>query len=265
MQAAQPELWATLDWHGKTLRINFAAGVAIAIPLQPGGPQPAFFAPSPMSATALQLDGFTGDVQRGGSCNVQVLTWAPHCHGTHTECAGHVLAESVNVLDTIDSEPCLARLVSIACPPGTSRINLQQLHKALPVGFVDYAALVLRTLPNSVAKKSRDYAAEPAYPVLDGECMQSLAASGLRHLLLDTPSLDAADNTELANHRRWWGLNDKNENCSAVARTRSLTEMIYVPDELADGDYWLDLQLSPLQADATPSRPVLYPVEYSSQ
>ncbi|HSD73628.1 MAG TPA: hypothetical protein VLB75_02595 [Steroidobacteraceae bacterium] len=34
----------------------------------------------------------------------------------------------------------------------------------------------------------------------------------------------------------------------------------FVPDETADGFYLLDLQLAPFVADATPSRPLLYPV-----
>jgi hypothetical protein len=34
----------------------------------------------------------------------------------------------------------------------------------------------------------------------------------------------------------------------------------FVPDEAADGLYLLDLQLAPFAADATPSRPRLYPV-----
>ncbi len=258
MQTDQQVLWATLHWRGSPLRINFAAGTAIAIPLQPDGPQPAFFAPAPMSSEALQLDGFTGDVQRGGSCNVQVLTWAPHCHGTHTECVGHIVADTHNVENTIDTQSCLARLISVECDPAYSTIRLQQLLEALPSGFGDCTALIIRTLPNSLTKKSRNYSTEPGYPVLDSDSLQFLADSTLRHLLLDTPSLDASDNTTLANHRVWWGL----DGGSSAARSRSVTEMIYVPDNLADGDFWLELQLSPLQADATPSRPVLYPVEY---
>ena len=42
---------------------------------------------------------------------------------------------------------------------------------------------------------------------------------------------------------------------------RSATEMIFVPDGVPDGLYWLELGLSPLLSDATPSRPLLYPVE----
>lgn len=257
-----PSLIAELDWRDQRLRIDFAAAVPIAIPLLPNGAQPAFFAPAPMSASALQLDGFTGDVRHGGSCNVAVLEWAPHCHGTHTECIGHILDQNVFVLDTIEESPCLARLISLAASPETSAITLQQIEQALPDGLENYAALIIRTLPNDNSKLSRNYAAEPEYPVLDQAAMHYLAASGLQHLLLDTPSLDAADNATLSNHRLWWGLESADDYKQSAANRRSVTEMIFVPDVVADGDYWLELQLSPLQSDATPSRPMLYPVKF---
>ena len=38
----------------------------------------------------------------------------------------------------------------------------------------------------------------------------------------------------------------------------SITEMIYVPDEIEDGTYLLELQFAPFENDASPSRPVLY-------
>ncbi len=258
----QRELLAELGWGSKRLRIDFSAGVSLAIPLQVNGPQPAFFAAVPMTATALQLDGFTGDVQQGGSCNVQLLSWAPHCHGTHTECVGHVLPEATFVLDTIDTQPCLARLISIHCTADYPQIGLQQLHQALSAGLDDCAALAIRTLPNAASKQSRNYSQQPNYPVLSTECMQFLAESSLQHLLLDTPSLDAADNPTLANHRIWWELDRWPSGASRKVSSRSVTEMIFVPDGLADGDYWLHLELSPLQSDATPSRPVLYPLKF---
>lgn len=261
MTPSSSRLIAQLDWFDRRLSVDFSAGTPIAIPLLPNGPQPAFFAPGPMTAQALQLGGFTGDVQQGGSCNVSVLDWAPHCHGTHTECIGHILAEDVFVLDTIDQSPCLARLVSLHASSNPSHISLPQLLAALPAGIEPCAALVIRTLPNPDSKRSRDYSHQPDYPVLDPDCMRYLADSTLRHLLLDTPSLDAADNRTLANHRIWWGLEGDRNPKDRLARRRSVTEMIFVPDHLPDGDYWLDLQLSPLQSDATPSRPVLYPVE----
>jgi hypothetical protein len=43
---------------------------------------------------------------------------------------------------------------------------------------------------------------------------------------------------------------------------RSVTELVYVPNDLQDGHYWLQLELAPVCSDATPSRPVLYPLEF---
>ncbi|MGH8034342.1 MAG: hypothetical protein ACREO9_03885, partial [Lysobacterales bacterium] len=83
----------------------------------------------------------------------------------------------------------------------------------------------------------------------------------LRHLLLDTPSLDVPASQSLDNHRTWWGENPDNLQHGFPPRQRSVTEMIYVPDEIPDGEYWLHLELSALVSDAVPSRPVIYPVE----
>jgi kynurenine formamidase len=245
-----------LNWQGRDVQVNFSAGTSIAITAQPNGPQPAFFSAAPMSAHALQLGDFNGNVSQGGSCNVQELYWAPHCHGTHTECVGHILAEPVHVLETIDTRPCLARLISLECPADSGEIGLDSLRAALPNGVEIFSALIIRTLPNLAAKQSRNYDLEPGYPVFSIEATAWLAASNLQHLLLDTPSLDSASNASLSNHRTWWCLDDD----SKAARRRSVTEMIYVPDELADGDYWLHLELAPLQSDAVPSRPVIYPI-----
>ena len=38
----------------------------------------------------------------------------------------------------------------------------------------------------------------------------------------------------------------------------TVTEMIFVPNEVHDGDYLLELQLPRFMNDAAPSRPVLY-------
>jgi hypothetical protein len=82
----------------------------------------------------------------------------------------------------------------------------------------------------------------------------------LRHLLLDTPSLDSAENASLENHRAWWGLDETGRTHGFPPQNRSITEMIYVADDIADGEYWLHLELSPLVSDATPSRPMIYKV-----
>jgi hypothetical protein len=37
--------------------------------------------------------------------------------------------------------------------------------------------------------------------------------------------------------------------------------MIYVPDEAKDGYYFLNLQIASFENDASPSKPVIYPIQ----
>jgi len=201
-------------------------------------------------------------MHQGGTCNADWLHWAPHCHGTHTECVGHVVSDPVHVLDTIDTRPGFAALVTVE-PEESGIIGLTEIQQALmdcDPGLQLMDAVVIRTLPNPSEKQFRNYQETPGYPVLSASAIAWLAASPISHLLIDTPSLDAASNEILANHRTWWGLDDANPDPDGRSFHRSITEMIYVPDDLADGLYWLHLELSPLRLDATPSRPILYPV-----
>lgn len=255
---------ARLDWHGLKLAIDYSHGHPINIPLDPHGKQPAFFAEAPASARPLQVGGFTGSVALGGSCNAEVVQLAPHCHGTHTECVGHLSAERQTVQDTIDQRPVLARVVSLLpqSVAGQPRFRLDALQTAMGHNTVVIRALVIRSLPNTPGKLSRDYAEGEPYPVFGPNAMDYMAALPLKHLLLDTPSLDPAqDGGRLANHRAWWCLDGRAHPHRVDPARRSVTEMVYVPDELPDGFYWLHLELSPLLGEATPSRPVLYPVE----
>jgi hypothetical protein len=54
------------------------------------------------------------------------------------------------------------------------------------------------------------------------------------------------------------GKHQKNAN---TLLERTVTEMVFAPDQLTDGLYLLNLQIPPFQSDAAPSRPVLMPLE----
>ena len=71
--------------------------------------------------------------------------------------------------------------------------------------------------------------------------------------MVDLPSVDQErDEGELAFHHAFWDV-PLEPNV-----TRTITEFIYVPDDVRDGNYILELQVSPMKNDASPSRPVLY-------
>jgi hypothetical protein len=93
--------------------------------------------------------------------------------------------------------------------------------------------------------------------------MQWIVERGVSSLVVDLPSLDRAeDGGVLAAHRIYWGLPFSERDPQLAARGRALvTELAYVPPAVPDGLYLLDLHVPAFDADAAPSRPVLYPVE----
>jgi hypothetical protein len=86
--------------------------------------------------------------------------------------------------------------------------------------------------------------------------MAAIARRGVRHLLVDFPSIDRMhDGGRLANHRTFW-------NAAGAADTgRTVTEMIFAANDIADGCYLLNLQIPAFASDAAPSRPVIYPMK----
>ena len=99
---------------GRQLSADFARPLSIAVPLEFGGPQPSCFDAPPATARPLEVGAFLGDTRAGGSCNCELLTLAPHCNGTHTECVGHVTEERVAVTDCVKGGIVFALLVSLA-------------------------------------------------------------------------------------------------------------------------------------------------------
>ena len=76
---------------------------------------------------------------------------------------------------------------------------------------------------------------------------------GVKHLLIDLPSVDKEkDEGALKAHKAFWDVNGK------TRKDCTITEFIYVPNKIADGTYFLNLQIAPFENDATPSKPVLY-------
>jgi arylformamidase len=268
----------TLAIGDETFAVRADQVIDVSIPLDFHGAQPRHFGAPPASATTLESDGFKGDTREGGSCNCEILTITPHCNGTHTECVGHVTGERISVsrlaLDPLISaalvsvEPVLAMGSGETSEPPAKKgdryvtaaglgLALQRLHR-VPVD-----ALVIRTIPNDDDKTSRNYSDPPIPPYLSHEAASLLVSWDIKHLLVDIPSVDRShDQGRLAGHRLFWGL-EPGESKAAKARRpeATITEMVFVPDAVADGLYALSLQIAPFVTDAAPSRPVLYPLE----
>ena len=99
-------------------------------------------------------------------------------------------------------------------------------------------------------------------PYLSEEAAIFIRDVGIQHLLIDLPSVDREeDGGELLAHKAFWNVQDVN-NLNADARINcTITEMIFVNDEVKDGSYLLNLQIAPFENDASPSKPILFAIK----
>ena len=195
---------------------------------------------------------FIGAVSKGAAINFNYIWFSPHAHGTHTECVGHLTEDFHSINKNLQQYFFYAEVVTLAPEKqkGDFVISKKQLQYAF--GNKKRDALIIRTLPNLKDKISRQYSyTNPPY--LTEEAAKFLVDKEVEHLLVDLPSIDKEkDGGELLAHRAFWDFEGK------MRKQATITELIYVPNSIEDGTYFLNLQVAPFENDASPSRPVLY-------
>jgi kynurenine formamidase len=82
-----------------------------------------------------------------------------------------------------------------------------------------------------------------------------LREKGIKHLLIDLPSVDKEkDDGKLLSHHAFWNT------AGTLRLDATITEFIYVPNTIKDGLYFLNLMVAAIENDASPSKPVLYEI-----
>lgn len=262
----------------------------------------AFYLPPP-KAEPVKFGEWVGAVDAGASVNCPILTCCPHGNGTHTECVAHALPGTLSIVDLVLRKPgalpslmpgllvtvkpqrmeeaaadmavytsakaedlavtgaALAAALSEA--QATLKLSSEQLKAALQGG-----ALMVRTLPNGEEKQSATYSGKNPVFFTPLAVQHALETLGIRHLLVDLPSMDKEnDEGLLLAHRAFWGLSPKSKEADAAAAaaveslsSMTITELCYFSSEsLKDGLYGVSLQVAPVGLDAAPSRPLLHP------
>ena len=248
------------SFNNKSYHGSLAAGVDLSIPLQAGPGHLAAWYVDPIAIEPVKGDGFVGAVKEGGSVNFRNVFFNPHGHGTHTECLGHItpIVHSVNKVLTNFHCPALLttltpskRRDSDAFSETDDLVFDQGSIAHLPEVLPD--ALIIRSVPNNESKLSMVYN-NTNPPYILPEVISEITRRGVKHLLIDLPSVDReSDGGKLLSHHAFWNVPEDSN------FERTITELIYVPENCPDGLYLLNLQMAPFENDASPSRPVIYP------
>jgi len=249
-----------IEHHNSSYSVDLNKHHSLALGFGPGAENPNAFYINPAQIVPIRVGDFVGSVSEGGSANCEVVTYCAHGNGTHTECVGHIAKDRVHVSDCKFNSNMLAQVITVVLvlKSGDWVVDVECLKD---ISFERVPALVVRSLPNLDEKKNRVWSGNnPPYFTI--EAMQVIVDAGFTQLLTDFPSVDREeDSGALAAHRVWWNVPQATTDLSSVRLDACITEMIFVPNSVADGLYFLQLVLPKIHSDAVPSNPLLYPLQ----
>ncbi len=205
----------------------------------------------------VRANGFVGSVAEGGGVNFRDVYFNPHGHGTHTECLGHITEEVYSINQYLHTFFFSAYVISVE--PSKKQVNstedlLITAEHLRGIEHLKTEALIIRSLPNVINKKQTNYSSTNP-PYLDLDMIPILEKMGVKHLLIDLPSVDREeDGGVLAFHHAFWQVPENPQ------FDKTISEMVFVPNDVKDGEYILNLQVAAFENDAAPSRPVLFEI-----
>ncbi|MEM0518031.1 cyclase family protein [Aequorivita flava] len=244
----------TIEIQNKTILVNLSKPLDISIPLQASEKNPLAWYQNKPTIKPVIMGEWTGKVCEGASVNFNNVFFNPHAHGTHTECFGHISKEFHSINDSLKTFFFLAEVISVQ-PEKVGEdeiISEESIKKSLNGKTPE--AVVIRTLPNNSEKKSKHWS-NTNWPYLNEKAALFLREIGVKHLLIDLPSVDKEkDDGNLLAHKAFWNY-PKNPRTDCT-----ISELIFVPTAIKDGSYLLNLQLASFHNDASPSKPVLYKI-----
>jgi kynurenine formamidase len=251
-------------------QIDLSKPIDISIPLTNTDENPiAWYIEKPVIEPVVFGD-WIGKVSEGkSSTNFNNIFFNPHGHGTHTECLGHITNDFYSINQTLKQFFFFAKLITVE-PEKIGDdlvITKEQISTSLKMTNASTSpnetkpeAIIIRTIPNQKDKKSRKYS-NTNPPYLSEEAAIFIRESEIQHLLIDLPSVDKEhDEGKLLAHKAFWNVKDTINLNSDARLNATITEMIFVSDEIQNGDYILNLQIASFENDASPSKPILYKI-----
>jgi len=246
---------ATIRVNNKTYKIDLTKPLDISMPLKASkGNANAWYIDEPR-IEPVELDNWVASVKEGADVNFNNIYFNPHAHGTHTECVGHITEKVYSINKCLKTFMFVAEVITVAPEIDGEDyvISKKQIQFLLKRKLPE--ALVIRTMPNTKDKKTRQYS-NTNWPYLTEEAALFIREKGIKHLLIDLPSVDKEkDDGKLLAHKAFWNVDGE------MRMDATITEFIYVANKINDGSYILNLQIAPFENDASPSKPILYKIE----
>jgi kynurenine formamidase len=240
-------------WNQKQWKSNLNQAKDISIPLIPGKMTPnCFYAPF-FDARPFRSGDFIGSIEKGAPVNFYNISMNPHGNGTHTECVRHIANVPVTIHECLQNFHFVGELISVfpqLMPNGDKVITAESLAVLGKTAATD--VLILRTLPNDEGKMDKNYSGNnPTY--VEKEAITLFNSWGVKHLMLDLPSVDREeDGGKLEGHHMFWKNGDE------WFTEKTITEMVFVPNQIKDGIYLVQISVISLQLDVSPSKILLY-------
>lgn len=233
-------------------KVDLSKPIDISMPLRAGENNVSAWYRSPVRMEAVRLGDWVGDVNEGGSVNFRDIWFNPHAHGTHTETYWHISREAFSINMALKQFFFLAEVITIEPVKKNNDLIITEQQIKNAIKHTDSEALVIRTKPNDESKLTRQYS-NTNPPYIEHSAAEFLRNKNIQHLLIDLPSVDREqDDGELLAHHAFWNYPN------STRKNATITELIYVPNEITDGKYLLNLQIASFENDASPSKPVLY-------
>jgi arylformamidase len=247
-------MFGTITHKGKTYRVDLSKPMDISIPLIAGKGNVNAWYCDPVKIEPVRMGDWVGDVKQGASVNFRNIFFNPHGNGTHTECVGHISKEDYSINQCLKTFFFIAELITVLPEEidGDHVITKKIVEDAMENKSPE--AIIIRTVSNPPEKMVMQYS-NTNPPYLHHEAMEYICSLDVKHLLIDLPSVDKEkDEGKLLSHHAFWKYPQDTQ------EDKTITELIYVPNSIIDGEYLLNLQIASFESDASPSKPVLYQI-----
>jgi kynurenine formamidase len=232
----------------KQYKVNLGKGIDCSSTYGLASAEPRAWHTPPVKIEPVTQGNWVGSVQAGAPVNFYKVQLNPHGNGTHTECLGHISPEKQSINAFLPGYHGLVQFIKLK-PNAQGCVTLKSL-QALELN------LALEALAIAVpAPFPHDFSGTHP-PYFEPELMAFVREQGVKHFITNLPSVDPEEDAgALSAHKAFWQYPLK------PRLKNTITELAYFPPNLANGLYFLNLQVAPLHNDAAPSRPVFFALE----